>query len=381
MRRTGRGRPGPPKTETATIYDVARVAGVSTATVSRAMAKPEMVAWSTRKRVSAAARQLGYTLKTAANRGSVGGRMILALMERPGSQFFAPILESISGVLTEAGYCLVVGDLRGGVQTDDRYSTLLREGLFAGVISFAGRVPEALGGDTAPLVPVVLVCRRIPALPAMPIFDVMNRESAKRMVSYLTSIGHRRIAHIAGPRDNVEARERFTGYCDALKVAGLPIEEALVWEGDFYLGSGIAAAGRFLAQAQRPTAVFAANDQMAIGFINELKNAGISVPHDVSVAGFDDIEYALICDPPLTTMHQPRAEIGRQAALDLLRKVSHSDNPSGDSPVSFSCELVIRTSTHPIRIAADGDRATVRNENEKKPLHGSARNRRPSVRF
>jgi LacI family transcriptional regulator, repressor for deo operon, udp, cdd, tsx, nupC, and nupG len=380
-RTTTRKRPGPAKTESATIYDVAQVAGVSTATVSRAIAKPDMVAWSTRKRVAAAARELGYSLRSNAKTRPASAKMILALIERPGSQFFAPILEAITGVLAESGYCLVIADFKGGVEKDEQYSALLREGHFAGLISFAGRVPEAAGGDDAPLVPVVLVCRRIPTSPKMPIFDVMNREAARRMVSYLISIGHRSIAHICGPKNNVEARERLAGYGDALLASKIAIDEDLIWDGDFYLGSGIAAAGRFLARADRPTAVFAANDQMAIGFINELKGAGISVPQDVSVAGFDDIEYSVICDPPLTTMHQPRSEIGRQAALEILRRIHHADGFSKPSPPSFSCELVIRTSTQPLRLAVSTNVPPVGRQAAPERPNRGARVRRPSAQF
>jgi LacI family repressor for deo operon, udp, cdd, tsx, nupC, and nupG len=381
MRTTARKRPGPAKTESKTIYDVAQVAGVSTATVSRAIAKPDMVAWSTRKRVAAAARELGYSLRSNAKSRSASAKMVLALIERPGSQFFAPIVESITSVLAESGYCLVIADFKGGVGKDEQYSALLREGHFAGLISFAGRVPEAAGGDDAPLVPVVLVCRRIPTSPKTPIFDVMNREAARRMVSYLISIGHRSIAHICGPKHNVEARERLAGYCDALQSSAIAVDEDLIWDGDFYLGSGIAAAGRFLARAERPTAVFAANDQMAIGFINELKGAGISIPQDVSVAGFDDIEYSVICDPPLTTMHQPRAEIGRQAALEILRRINHVDGFAKPTPPSFSCELVIRTSTQPLRLVVPSHPHHVDRKASAKTSNRGARTRRPSAAF
>ena len=207
-------------------------------------------------------------------------------------------------------------------------------------------------------------------------FDVADRDAARQMVSYLISIGHRRVAHIRGPQGNVEAGERLAGYVEALKAAGLPVEDDFIWDGDFYLGSGIAAAGRFLANARPPTAVFAGNDQMAMGFITEVKNAGLSVPHDVSVAGFDDIEYSVIFDPPLTTMHQPRAELGRLAASELLRRISGDATGSKPSRIRLDCELVIRESTQPLRLSAEG-KARPRGRQKRGSSRGGRTRRAP----
>ena len=364
MRTKSRRRPGPAKTDLATIYDVARVAGVSTATVSRAIANPDVVAPATRDRVAAAVRELGYAPNLSARAHGAGGKMVLALIPRLGSPFFTPFLDSVTDLLSESGLCVVVGDLRGSLKKEGHYARLIREGRFAGVILFTGRIPNdgTAKAAGASRVPIVLACNEIPGVDDLPVFDVADRDAARRMVAYLISIGHRRIAHIRGPEGNIEAQERLAGYAEALTAAGLSVEDDLIWEGDFYLGSGIAAAGRFLAHAERPTAVFAGNDQMAMGFVTELKNAGIAVPRDVSVAGFDDIEYSVIFDPPLTTMHQPRAEIGRLAALELLRRINRADNGAKPSRVRLDCELVIRESTQPLRLSVDGTvRAPERN--------------------
>ena len=203
--------------------------------------------------------------------------------------------------------------------------------------------------DAPPDVPTVLAFNEIVGRADLPVFQVADREAARRMVTYLISIGHRRIAHIRGPSWAIEAQERFAGYAEALNSAGAEVNADLVWDGDFYLGSGIAAAGRFLAHADRPTAVFAGNDQMAMGFITELHSAGVSVPEDVSVAGFDDIEYTTLFVPPLTTMHQPRAEIGRLAALELLRRIDRQSLGAATIGERLECELVIRQSTRPLR--------------------------------
>jgi LacI family repressor for deo operon, udp, cdd, tsx, nupC, and nupG len=351
---TGRNRRrGPPKTGAATIIDVAKVAGVSTATVSRAIARPEMVSSRTREIVAAAARSVGYLPGAAGpiSRPRATGR-VLAVIPRMGSPFFTPFLDTVSDILSEAGFCVVVSDILGSTKKEANIARQLDRSGFDGVIVFTGRIPEDVPIATSrPALPLVLVCNDIPGLQDVPVFDVANRDAARYLVSYLISIGHRRIAHIRGPEGNIEAAERLEGYREALRITGIMPDDDLVWHGDFYLGSGIAAAGRFLACAERPTAVFAGNDQMAMGFITELKNADVAVPADVSVVGFDDLEFSAIFDPPLTTMRQPRAELGRLAALELLQRIRGNREPA-PSRVRLTCELVIRSSTRHIRQTA-----------------------------
>ena len=352
----GSRRPGPPRTGIATIGDVARKAGVSTATVSRAIARPEMVSARTREIVAAAVRAIGYEPGAAVRGGrprSTG--LVLAVIPRTGSPFFTPFLDAVSDLLSEAGLCVVVSDVLGSGKKEANIARQLERAEFDGTILFTGRLPGGSRfGANGIRTPLVLVCNDIPDLADVPVFDVANREAARQMVQYLISIGHRRIAHIRGPRGNIEAGERLTGYSEALAAAGVAIEEDLVWDGDFYLGSGMAAAGRFLACAERPTAVFSGNDQMAMGFITELKHAGISVPGDLSVAGFDDLEFSAIFDPPLTTMHQPRAELGRLAAVELLQRLRGVGIEAPPARVRLGCELVIRSSTEHIRSPGNG---------------------------
>jgi LacI family repressor for deo operon, udp, cdd, tsx, nupC, and nupG len=244
----------------------------------------------------------------------------------------------------------VVSDILGSAKKEPNIARQLERAEFDGAILFTGRIPGGIDvGRDGSRVPLVLVCNDIPDNVDLPVFDVANRDAARQLISYLISIGHRRIAHIRGPKGNIEAAERLAGYCEGLAAAGIAVAEDLIWEGDFYLGSGIAAAGRYLACAERPTAVFAGNDQMAMGFITELKHAGISVPGDVSVAGFDDVEFSVIFDPPLTTMHQPRAELGRLAAVELLQRMHGTGLDAPPARVRLDCELVIRSSTQHIR--------------------------------
>ncbi len=212
--------------------------------------------------------------------------------------------------------------------------------------------------------PIALVCNEIVGDDRFSVFDVDNRDAARRATAHLIEAGHRRIGHVAGAPDNVEASERRLGFRDALAEAGLPIDEAAIWLGGFRFDNGVEAAGRFLAMAKRPTAVFASADDAAIGFIRTVREAGIRTPDDVSVVGFDDIDYASIIDPPLTTMRQPREELGRLAAEDLLGRM-HPDAP--DMPPTrrrLRCALIPRESVRrletPVRRRQGGSAAAPR---------------------
>jgi LacI family repressor for deo operon, udp, cdd, tsx, nupC, and nupG len=140
--------------------------------------------------------------------------------------------------------------------------------------------------------------------------------------------------------------ERFAGYREGLEAAGLPLEPELVIPGDYTLEAGSRAALRLLAAPRRPTAVFSSNDEMAIGLMRGLAEGGLRVPDDVSVAGFDDIEFAAVIDPPLTTVRQPRAELGRTAAAVLLDLMAGREAPAR---LRLGTELVVRASTGPPR--------------------------------
>jgi len=163
------------------------------------------------------------------------------------------------------------------------------------------------------------------------------------MTAYLASLGHRSIGYLRGPTTNVLEHERFAGYRDALRAARLKYDPALVTCGDFTLESGEAAAALYLARHALPDAIFACNDEMAMGLIRGLSAAGVAVPHDVSVAGFDDIEFAEAYNPPITTVRQARREIGEQAAMLLLKLID--GELAAKREIRLAADLVIRKST------------------------------------
>ncbi len=331
-----------------TIQDVARRAGVSTATVSRALALPDRVAAATREAVFSAIRETGYTPNAAARSlRAKSTKMVLVLLPGIGNSFFTPVLNALEEVFTEAGYGVLIGYTRQSRRRETHYARVIRAGQVDGVLVVTGNVPRDEEFASVPdTVPKSLMFSEIPGNEHVSVFDVDNRQASAAAVRYLISQGHRRIAHIPGAEGGLEAQERLGGYCDALVEAGLPVEEALIWRGasNFDFASGDKAATQFFELSERPTAVFAAADEIALGFMRALKNGGVGIPSDVSVIGFDDTEYAIHYDPALTTMRQPRTEMGRLAAADLLRRMAARNEAVPTSKVRLPCELVVRES-------------------------------------
>jgi len=321
------------------ISDVARLAGVSTATVSRALSNPDVVNAETRAAVHAAIEAIGYRLNHAARNlrhRRTGG--IVALVPNLANPFFSQILSGIASVLGPAGYNLLIADTyTAGADTLLDYAEPSRAD---GLIVLDGSLPaDALAGR-----PVVQACEWVPGL-AAPRVKIDNRAAAGVAVNYLVDLGHVRIGHVAGPRGNVLTEARLGGVGDALAARGLPFPPDALYAGDFSLDSGRAAAALWLAQPRegRPTGIFLASDAMACGFIGEVRRHGLDVPGDLSVVGFDDIEMIAHISPPLTTIRQPRTSIGRIAAERMLARLRGTETREDDDTL-LPVELVIRDS-------------------------------------
>ena len=333
---------------TARIQDVARLAEVSTATVSRALATPERVSPEARARVLEAIARVGYVPNPMARSlRSQKTRMVLVVLPTLDNIFFSRILRGIEETLFEAGYGMIIGDLDGSPDKEARFAAFTAAGQVDGAIllngHLFGQTRDGRGAPARTNVPLIALCEAIPRAD-IPQIEVDNRAAARRMTQYLASLGHRRIAYVCGPAGNVLERERFRGYRDGLREVGTPFDPDLVFPGDYTLETG-AAAGRDIARrAVRPTAVFSSNDEMAIGLMRSLISAGVRVPQDISVAGFDDIEFAAMVEPSLTTIRQPRRELGRTGALVLLDLLS---GRSVGARVRLKTELVVRGSTEP----------------------------------
>lgn len=328
------------------IQDVARKAGVSTATVSRALSKPNVVSETTRNAVAEAIRATGYTVNVAA-RSLRRQRTcnIVALLPNLANPFFSKVISGISEVLAAEGYSLMVADTRGSADAQKRLLGHLDQGSADGLILLDGDVPPEHFDNaqrSRPLPPTVMACEWIDGS-TLPRIGIDNEHGAALAIDHLHQKGHSRIGHLRGPLGNVLTRTREIGMRDALAHLGLSTRPEWIFAGDFSLASGAEAAQQWLSMPDAPTAIFSANDEMAIGFIGALQRAGKSVPEDVSVVGFDDIEFANHVTPRLTTIRQPRTEIGEVAAKTLLQLIDGSEIDQADRQLDI--ELVPRAST------------------------------------
>jgi LacI family repressor for deo operon, udp, cdd, tsx, nupC, and nupG len=331
------------------IADVAALAGVSTATVSRALTDPDKLTPATLARVESAVRQTGYTPNLAA-RSLRARRTMLVLVVVPdiANPFFSDVLLGIDDALSRAGYGLLIGNLGPAGGKERHLLQVVQAGQVDGVILLNGAILTDGKRTLAQMdVPLVAVCEAIPGAD-FPQIEVENRAAATAAVAYLVSLGHRRLAYLGGPGGNILEQERQAGFVEGLGRQELPAAEAQFYPGDFTFQGGVAAAHAMLAKSTRPTALFAANDEMAIGFLKTVREAGLGVPEDISVVGFDGIGFADYVDPVLTTFRQPRRSLGHHGADLLVRMMMGQSIPSSDMHVLLPVELLVRASTGPL---------------------------------
>lgn len=325
---------------TATIQDVARVAGVSTATVSRTLSKPNVVAAPTREAVLNAVAETGYRINaTASNLRRQRTGSVIVLLPNLANPFFSQILAGLASVLTPAQYGMLIADTQSGPDPDERLLHYLTSGQADGLVLLDGALsPQVLATPGRP--PVVMACEWMGR--DLPSVRIENERGAALAVGHVARLGHRRVGHVTGPRGNVLAEARLEGFRDALSAVGLPLRDDWVLEGDFSMDSGAAAGRAWLAMTDRPTALFFSSDEMAAGFMGAVQRAGVEVPRDVSLVGFDNIEIAQHLSPALTTIRQPRTRIGVRAA-ELLLDMIDTGQLTGPSDV-IEVEFIARGS-------------------------------------
>lgn len=329
------------------IKDVARLAGVSTATVSRTLSAPDSVAESTRERVRQAIKNSGYVANAlASNFRRRRSQNVLVLVPNIGNHFFAKIIQGIETSAIESGYRILLGDTQQNPERERAYCELFYQRQVDGVISLGRTIPfeyDRRRKTPDPQWPPIIMVSEYDGAVSLPKVTIDHRCAATEMVQHLVELGHRDIAYIDGPEDSPLSWQRLAGYHQALANAGIPVREALICRGDFTLASGYSAGQHLLARKNRPTALFCANDEMAIGAMNVARNLGLTIPDDLSVAGFDDIEFAAFSFPPLTTVHQPRGLIGGTAMQLMLEMLK--GEAVGNKVVVLSHELIIRGTT------------------------------------
>jgi LacI family repressor for deo operon, udp, cdd, tsx, nupC, and nupG len=330
---------------------VARVAEVSTATVSRALSNPERVSEKTRRLVIEAIEQTGYAVnQTARNLRRRQTGAIVVLVPNLGNPFFSKILAGIEATASRAGLNVLIADTRQPHVNPGQLSEYLYNNRADGLLLLDGSLPDTFFADLRRTTPPIVFCCEWNDDTGLPSVRFDNAGGEALAVRHLHALGHRAIGHIRGPEDNVLTHERARGFERALSDLGLPLRPDWIFEGDFSLAAGASTARRWLELVDRPTAVTASSDQMACGFIAELHRNGVSVPADVSVVGFDDIDIAEQFIPALTTVRQPRIEIGETAAAALIALIRSQDK-DGETAVTqqiLDAELAIRDSTRAI---------------------------------
>ena len=332
----------------ATIQDVAAAAGVSVATVSRVLGNPAIVAVPTQKKVLKVIRRLRYVPNASATSlRKASTAKLLVTVPDIANPFFSLIIQGLEDAAQRAGYSVLLGDTHHDARIEDRYGLMLPRREADGLIFLGHRLPTSVKDwiRTQPgLAPVVNGCEYSPTL-GVPSVHIDNARAAAEMMEHLYALGHRRVGVITGPLTSPLSRDRLRGTRSRAR-AHDACRLLSVVDGDFSVDSGIAGAARLLAQSNPPTAIFCFNDEMAIGVLDYAHRHDRSVPHSLSVAGFDDIRFSRYSHPPLTTIGQPMREIGRETVrllLGILRGTIRK-------PVSVTLphRLEVRTSTGPV---------------------------------
>lgn len=329
------------------LSEVAKIAGVSPITASRAIRGTGYVSEAARARIMAAAAQLNYTPDMLARRMRGDKSNLLGVfVNHYGSLVLHELTKAISDEARQQGYDIVLFnaerfDSPARAATCNMLSKLC-DGVLLLLPSFEDRYLDVLEKQGLPCVFVSFDARPV----SLPVVVVENRAAARQAVEYLLGLGHRRIAFIAGTPGTGQSAERQKGYADALQAAALPVDPALMMEGGFMQSGGYAATERLLALDQPPTAIFAANDEMAFGAIDAAHSLGMAVPEQMSVMGFDDIPTASGVFPPLTTMRQPVSDMAASAVGEVIALIQ--GGAVAAKRIAFPLELVVRQSTGPV---------------------------------
>lgn len=346
------GLPGG-KIKRARVSDVSRRAGVSTATVSRVLNDPDTVSEKTRARVLAAINELDFVKSAAAfSLKSQHSNNVLVVVTQVGNIYYSQMFEGLQHRAEASGYNIILA-MPSPSMGEDTVINQLRTGKVDGVIILDGyEVSDAdyefLSKFYEDTPPIVGFCESEVG-PPYPHVYVDNRSAARTITRHLIARGHRHIGHVPGPPNTPVRAERLAGFMDAMQEAGLKVAEEDIYSGGFHRDTGRRVGVELARHKDRlPTAIFCSNDEVAMGLICELWRHGLNVPKDLSVVGFDDVIVSDVYVPPLTTMSQPRNQIGASAMellLDILR------DPAGNAGrrVELKTALCDRESVGPPR--------------------------------
>lgn len=330
-----------------TLVDVAKKAGVSVMTASRAMSGEGYASEETKAKVHAAAQELGYAPNALARmmkggRTNVIGVVVNDLSSVVVNSFVTALSEEVRKYEMDLFIYNSLGDLGDG--KGRRLSQMLH-GLWDGLVFVLPRMSDdylkTLEQSDSPIV-LINYCRKETSLPVV---RGDNVNGARDGVAHLIELGHRRIGFVRGTAYTGQSAERERGYRAALEAAGIDVDETLIAQGDFNEPSGVVAGRALLELAEPPTAIFAANDAMALGCMSAIREKGLRIPQDISIIGFDDMPAAAVSQPGLTTMRHPVAAMAQAAVQELMRRIQNQ--PGRRQRIEFPSEFVVRDSAGP----------------------------------
>lgn len=307
----------------ATIKDVARLAGVSTTTVSHVINKTRFVAEATQEKVMAAVDELNYAPSAVARSLKCNStKTIGMLVTQSTNLFFSEVIDGVESYCYRQGYTLILCNTGGVYEKQRDYIRMLAEKRVDGILVMCSDLTEELLEmlDRHSDIPKVIMDWGPESSQADKIID-NSEEGGYLATKFLIEKGHKDIACLSGHLEKAVCQERIVGYKRALAEAGIEMKEDRILEGNFECDTAVIAANRIAAMEERPTAVFCFNDTMAFGLMSRLQQLGVRVPEDISVIGYDNIELAEYFSPPLTTVHQPKRRVGKNAFEILLERI------------------------------------------------------------
>jgi DNA-binding LacI/PurR family transcriptional regulator len=329
------------------IKDIARLAGVSHSTVSRALRNSPLIPSTTAERIQKIAAEAGYTVSAIArslvtNRTQAVGVVVTSIAD----PFNGEVVAGIESTANKNGYSVILANSQADPEREVRVVRSVHERRVDGILIASSRVGSLYGSMLSELnVPIVFLNNQHEA-DLIRSVSIDNEEGAYEATRHLIALGHCRIAYL-GDRFGLHSdEERYAGYRRALGEAKLCPGKQFVLRGDGKPEGGAAAAHQFLDLPERPTAIFCYNDMTALGVMQEASERKLSIPRDLSIVGFDDLFFARLLVPALTTVRQPKEELGKQAMEMLLSVLSSEDT---EKAVTVKGELVVRASTGPCR--------------------------------
>jgi LacI family transcriptional regulator len=327
----------------ATIKEVAVLAGVSSATVSHVINGTRYVSDAVRDQVLNAMKELDYRPNDLARSLRSGITHTLGLIIPDSSNpFFAELGHCIENAAFKAGYSVILCNTENDMRKELLYVDVLTKKLVDGMIFVAAGENADIFKSLVDLdIPVVVMDRNYEGLD-LELVSSDNHQGGVLATSHLISLGHTRIGCVSGPSKINPSSKRLDGYMEALKSKGLPVDPKYIVQGDFHPESGFDAGIKLLSLPERPTAIFACNDLMAMGVIKAAASMGLRVPEDLALVGYDDIELASYTNPPLSTIKQPKVEMGLTALQIILDRIGNRE--SGRQKIQLPVSIVVRSS-------------------------------------